>query len=89
MLTHCSFEVYLAAPIVVLSYVLFKFIKKTKIKRAHEIDITSGRRELDLAEILAEERAIQAKWPLWKKGEIIPNFAVVILIVFAVYKTVC
>lgn len=54
-------------------YFGFKLIKKTKIKKISEIDITSGRRELDLASILAEERAIQAKWPWWKK----------------VYRTVC
>lgn len=60
-------------PIVILFYVVFKLVKKTKFKRIQDIDITSGRRELDLTAILAEERAEQAKWPLWKK----------------VYKTVC
>lgn len=67
------FESYLAMPIVILFYVVFKLVKKTKFKRIQDIDITSGRRELDLTAILAEERAEQAKWPLWKK----------------VYKTVC
>lgn len=67
------FEANLSLPILILMYFGFKFIKKTKIKKISEIDITSGRRELDLASILAEERAIQAKWPLWKK----------------VYRTVC
>lgn len=61
------FKAYLAAPIVVLCYVVFKVVKKTRFKRVHEIDVTSGRRELDLAAILAEERAEQAKWPRWKK----------------------
>jgi amino acid transporter len=54
-------------------YVGFKFIKKTKYKRIQDIDVTSGRREMDLASILAEERAIQANWPKWKK----------------IYKTIC
>jgi amino acid transporter len=67
------FQAYLAFPIVVVFYVGFKLIKKTKIKRVKDIDITSGRREMDLATILAEERAIQAKWPRWKK----------------IYKTIC
>jgi amino acid permease len=35
------FEGYLAAPIVVLMYVGFKFIKKTKIVRAKDMDVTS------------------------------------------------
>jgi len=67
------FQAYLAAPIIAIMYILFKVIKKTKFKRIQDIDITSGRREMDLATILAEERAIQAKWPRWKK----------------IYKTVC
>ncbi|KIX03453.1 uncharacterized protein Z518_07005 [Rhinocladiella mackenziei CBS 650.93] len=67
------FEVYLAAPIVIVMYVGYKLVKKTKIRRAREIDITSGRREHNLREILEEERRIQATWPWWKK----------------VWKTVC
>jgi amino acid transporter len=67
------FEVYLAAPLVILLYVVFKFVRKTKIKRIKDIDVVSGRREMNLQEILAEERAIQATWPWWKK----------------VYRTVC
>ena len=61
------FEVYLAAPIVIVMYVGFKVWKRTSVLRTSEIDITSGRRELDLARILAEERAVQAMWPWWKK----------------------
>jgi amino acid transporter len=67
------FLAYLAAPIIFIMFVLFKLIKRTKFKRVQDIDITSGMREMDLASILAEERAIQAKWPRWKK----------------IYKTVC
>lgn len=67
------FEAYLAFPIVALCYIGYKLWFKTKFKRAHEIDVTSGRREMNLAELLAEERAEQAKWPIWKK----------------VYKTFC
>ncbi|KAF2007202.1 AAT family amino acid transporter [Amniculicola lignicola CBS 123094] len=67
------FAAYLAFPIVVIMYVAYKLIYKTKFKRAHEIDVTSGKRELNLAEILAVERAEQANWPRWKK----------------IYKTVC
>lgn len=62
------FEAYLAFPIVVLCYVVFKIWYKTKFKRAHEIDVSSGRREMNLAAILAEERAEQAQWPRWKKA---------------------
>lgn len=61
------FQAYLAFPIVALSFIVFKIVYRTKFKRAHEIDVTSGRREMDLAEVLAAERAEQAKWPKWKK----------------------
>lgn len=61
------FKAYLAAPIVVAFYVVWKLLKKTRFKRIDEIDITSGRREMNLAAILAEERAEQAQWPKWKR----------------------
>ncbi|KAL5427858.1 hypothetical protein PMIN04_001064 [Paraphaeosphaeria minitans] len=61
------FQAYLAAPIVIACYVVFKVVKKTKFKRIDEIDITSGRREMDLPALLAQERAEQAQWPRWKK----------------------
>jgi amino acid transporter len=61
------FEAYLAFPIVALFYIVFKLVKKTKFKKVHEIDVTSGKREMNLAELLAEERAEQATWPKWKK----------------------
>ncbi len=61
------FQAYLAAPIVILMFISFKVIKKTRFRRLHEIDVDSGKRELNLAEILVEERAEQAKWPRWKK----------------------
>lgn len=61
------FEAYLALPIVIVFYAAFKIIKKTKYKRLKDIHITSGRREMDLPAILAEEREIQAKWPWYKK----------------------
>jgi len=67
------FMAYLAFPIVVLMYIIYKLIYKTKFKSVKDMDITSGRREMDLAALLAEERAIQAQWPRWKK----------------IYKTVC
>jgi amino acid transporter len=71
--TESWFQAYLAAPIVLLFYIVYKIVYKTHYKKLHEIDVTSGRREMNLAEILVEERAAKAKWPLWKK----------------IYKTVC
>jgi amino acid transporter len=61
------FEAYLAAPIVIIMFLAFKIIKKTRFRRLSEIDIDSGKRELNLPVILAEERVEQARWPVWKK----------------------
>lgn len=61
------FQVYLAAPIVAVFYIGFKLVYKTKILRARDMDISSGRRDMDLAEVIAEERAMKARWPMWKK----------------------
>lgn len=62
------FSVYLAAPVVLLFYIPYKFWYRTEIMRAHEMDLTTGRRELDIQHLLDQERAEQAQWPLWKKA---------------------
>jgi amino acid transporter len=61
------FQVYLAFPIVSLFYVIYKFTYRTKIIRSATMDVQSGMRELNLAELIAEERAEQAAWPAWKR----------------------
>lgn len=61
------FMAYLAFPIVVLSFVIFKIWKKTSFVKIKDINVTSGRREIDLAAILIMGRAEQAQWPRWKK----------------------
>ncbi|XP_055339240.1 uncharacterized protein LOC129588863 [Paramacrobiotus metropolitanus] len=74
------FSAYLAAPIVLAFYVVWKLIKRTPFMvttkgnkegfwlfRTETIDLMSGRRDLDLKEILAEERARHAELPAWKR----------------------
>ncbi|RMD40587.1 hypothetical protein DV735_g4524, partial [Chaetothyriales sp. CBS 134920] len=61
------FQTYLSFPLVLVFYLGFKLVKRTSFKKVQDIDITSGRRELDISAILAEERAVQARWPIWKK----------------------
>lgn len=61
------FQAYLAAPIVVIMYVAYKIWKRTPFVRSHNMDLHTGIRELNLAELIAEERAEQAAWPRWKK----------------------
>ena len=62
------FEAYISFPIIMAFYIVFKLWKRPAFKKIKDIDITSGRREMDLTEVLAEERAEQATWPWWKKA---------------------
>ena len=57
----------LALPIIIVFYVGWKVWHKTPFMRASEIDLLTGRRELDLAAAKAEENAERATWPAWKK----------------------
>ncbi|MCJ1306417.1 glyceraldehyde-3-phosphate dehydrogenase 1 [Agyrium rufum] len=61
------FQVYLAAPIVLACYIPYKLYYRTPFMRSHQMDITTGMRDLNLRELIAEERAEQANWPKWKK----------------------
>lgn len=61
------FQYYLAAPIVVICYVAYKIWYRTPIMRSHNMDLHTGIRDLNLAELVAEERAERALWPRWRK----------------------
>jgi len=62
------FLVYLAAPVVLLCYMVHKIWYKTPFYiRSRDMDLHSGARELNLQELLAEEAAERAQWPRWKK----------------------
>lgn len=61
------FSLYLAAPVVILFYLCYKIWFRTPFIRAKDMDLVTGRRELDIQHLLAEERAEQAAWPTWKK----------------------
>ena len=61
------FQVYLAFPIVIAFYIPYKLYYKTPFMTVDKMDLKTGRRDLDLEHLLAEERAEQATWPKWKK----------------------
>lgn len=61
------FQAYLAAPVVVVFYVAYKWWFGTRIVGLREMDLVSGRRELDLRGVIAEEKVERAAWPRWKK----------------------
>jgi amino acid transporter len=60
------FMAYLALPVVMLFWAGGFAWKRTGWLRTHQIDVDSGRRELDWEEIHAY-RAKFATWPLWKR----------------------
>jgi amino acid transporter len=61
------FQAYLAAPVVISFYIAYKFQFKTKIMRTRDMDLHSGRRDLDLTYLIAEEREERKRWPAWRK----------------------
>lgn len=61
------FQLYLAVPVVLFFFISYKLVYRTKIIRAKDMDLVTGRRELDISAILAEERAERASWPKWKQ----------------------
>jgi amino acid transporter len=62
------FQAYLAAPILMFFYLAYKLSYKTKIMRSRDMDLHSGRRDLDITYLIAEEKAERARWPAWKKA---------------------
>jgi amino acid transporter len=61
------FLAYLAAPIVLVMFVYYKWRYKTRVWRASEMDLTTGLRELNIGELLKAERQEREGWPKWKR----------------------
>ena len=61
------FGVYLALPVVLFFYVPYKIWFKTRVVRTRDIDLTTGVRELEIREFVAEERMERLKWGRAKK----------------------
>jgi len=56
------FEAYLAAPIVLAFFLFWKILKRTRFVRSMDVDLISGRRDLNLAEIKAQDMEEQSHW---------------------------
>ena len=67
-LTENFFQAFMAAPIVLLFYIPYKLRYRTPIMRCRDMDLRTGIRELNLAELKEEERLERATWPKWKKA---------------------
>ena len=68
-LTENFFQAYLAVPVVLVCYLPYKIYYRTPFMRCKDMDLATGIRELNLAELKEEERLEQATWPRWKKAE--------------------
>jgi amino acid transporter len=64
---------YLAAPVIIVFYLAYKFWTRAPFMHCRDMDVRTGMRELNLPRLIAEENAERAAWPRWKK----------------VYKVVC
>ena len=62
------FSYYLAAPVVIIMYIIYKIWFKTPFIRSHNMDLHTGIRDLNIAELIAEEKAERAAWPAWKRA---------------------
>lgn len=62
------FQVYLAAPVVIISYVAYKLWFRTPFIRSYNMDLHTGIRDLNITELIADERAERAAWPAWKRA---------------------
>ena len=61
------FEAYLAVPVVISFYIVWKIWKKTPFMRPSTIDLVTGRRLLDTQQLIDEEKAERMRWPIWKR----------------------
>ena len=61
------FQGYLAAPVVIVFYLSYKIWKRTPFMRTYNMDLYTGIRDLNLAELIADERAERASWPAWRR----------------------
>lgn len=61
------FSNYLAAPVVLSFYISYKLFYRTPFMRAKDMDLQTGRRDMDIQHLIEEERAEQMAWPMWKK----------------------
>ena len=67
-LTGNWFKGCMAIPVVLAFYLPYKICYRTPFMRSRDMDLRTGVRELNLTELLAEERVEKAAWPRWKKA---------------------
>ncbi|EEH44902.2 uncharacterized protein PADG_08544 [Paracoccidioides brasiliensis Pb18] len=61
------FELCIAVPIILSFFIPYKLWYRTKMVQAKDMNLDTGRRDLDITNLIAEERAERTRWPMWKK----------------------
>ncbi len=61
------FTTELALPVILCFYFPYKFWYRTSIVRSYNMDLVTGIRELNLQQLIEEEREERKQWPTWKK----------------------
>jgi amino acid transporter len=61
------FLAYLAFPVVIAFYIPYKIYYRTPFMRARDMDLVTGRRELDSAALIEADRVEKMQMPKWKR----------------------
>lgn len=61
------FQAYLAAPVVVAYYLGYKLWTRCGYVRLRDVDLRTGKRDLNVKMLVAMEREERKSWPRWKK----------------------
>lgn len=61
------FQAYLCVPLMIIMYVVWKVLKRSKIMRSHTIDLQTGRSQFDEEKLMAEEKAERETWGPFKR----------------------
>ncbi|KAL8789844.1 MAG: hypothetical protein Q9213_000912 [Squamulea squamosa] len=62
------FQAYLCFPFVLLCYIGYKVVYRTPFMRCKHMDLKTGVRELNLPQLLLDEKFERGSWPKWKKA---------------------
>lgn len=61
------FQAYLAAPFVLVCYIGYKLIWGGKVVQTRDMDLFTGKRDLNVKELVMLEKEEKLMWPRWKK----------------------
>jgi amino acid transporter len=65
--TQNFFLKFMGVPIVILFYISHKILFRTSFVRVRDMDVDTGRRDVNLPILIAQEQEERASWPHWKK----------------------